>query len=360
MSHEVNPGIAYAETAYRQTTAVLREAVVAVRPDQPDADPRDVFDPPYPVRSDAPDPGYDAPTEAKVRASIGKLGPGSTEDVLPSELGFSSDEEHDVLAPGKVGGKVEAETAVLNKNQAARDPAKRVADKTAIVVTGSIIRTLGADRDEVAATERYGLSSENTEYDGAVAAAAATIEGFEPVEPPVALPFGYEVIEDSPTSKTVTCEVTDEPTGQVQLIGRVANRPVIGFGIDGVRKVNPETEKAYFKPPDVAGVLTLVDAMLDSPDVIREAGIGGDHTTPIALIESATYKPSRQVDAARVAVTAGRPVGVSTYGTRTFAEVKGNSEPAQPDIRQVPGELNRAAEQAALLGAVLVEAQQDS
>lgn len=356
---ETNLGLMYAKSAYAETMAALGEATAAVRPGEPNADPRQVFDPPYPVRNQAPDPGYDAQTEAGVRAAGAKLGIGRQEDVLPSALNLPGEEEpHLVASSGLIRTKAKAVLRTVNKALAERPRAVDQVGGPAIVVTGSLHRKLG-DGDGKTEVESLGLAlGTHTEYDGTVATAAKELSGFTPIEPPVTLPFGYRVIEDDPSaaSKTVTCEATNERTGQVQLIGHVAGQPVIGFGIDAVPKVNPETDKPYFKPPDVAGTVELVDAMLRNPDVVREAGIVGGDTAPMVFFDSATYEPSRKLDTARAAIKTGRPVGLSTYGTDTLAEIKGET-PTPPDIKQLPGELHRAAEQAAALGALLTTGQ---
>ncbi len=370
---EVNPGIAYGQVVHAETTAVLGELVAIVNPDEPNANPRDVFDPPSPVRADAPDPGYDAQTEAGVRAGAAKLGVGRVGDLLPSALNLPGEEGeyHIGVTAGLTDSKGEAVIKTVNRILAEHPRKEGQRGGPAIIITGSVHRKLGKTPGETAKTERQGLTpGESTEYDGMAATAAEKLVGtvvkanteeleqvgFEPLEPPIVLPFGYEVFEDDPAAKTVTCEANDQRTGQAQLIGHVAGQPVIGFGIDAVPKVNPNTNESYFKPPDVTGVAVLLHAMLKSPDVVREAGIAGNNKTPLVFVESATYEPSRKVDAARAGIITGRPVGVSTYGIETLAEVKG-VEPVQPDIRQIPGELNRAAEQAEELGALLLGAQ---
>src|ERR1700756_3965376 len=96
---EVSPGVAYAQAVYAETVAAISEAVDAVRPGEPHANPLDVFDPPYPVRADAPNPGYDERTEARVRVASAKLGSGRPDDLLPSALNLPGEEgEHHIVA----------------------------------------------------------------------------------------------------------------------------------------------------------------------------------------------------------------------------------------------------------------------
>jgi hypothetical protein len=248
-----------------------------------------------------------------LRATIAELGPGRETDRTLSELGLFG---ANVVIEGGQPHKVVAELGmVLDDHNASPQ---------AIILSGSS-RTI-TNPAEVASAERLGVSAA-TEYE-MVRKVVESTEGFKPLPLDTILRLSYDIDNQY--------AVGHDSAGQFIHIGTLLDADVILMRIDREHFIGstPGT------PPNSGDVMKIVH------EITRA---NGDDTSPVALVTSATYQPSREVDAARVAVQTGRTIGVPTYGTSRLASVKGEPVPAPAPINQLPGELHKLALQTELL-----------
>ena len=153
------------------------------------------------------------------------------------------------------------------------------------------------------------------------------------------LPFSYDIHNNFTTS--------NEATGQFKMLGWVGSTPVIMMRVDREDYIDTESNKPkYRNQPQTADVIAIVDAVQRQEDETEH---------PIAFVTSATYEPSRTVDAARASLKIRRPVGVATYGTARLASVKGEDVPQPAALNQLPGELHKLATNTRKLEAALAE-----
>ena len=108
-----------------------------------------------------------------------------------------------------------------------------------------------------------------------------------------------------------------------------------------------EAGKTKYRQPGTTDIIRFADGY---------AAAHGDDQSPIAVVTSATYQPSREVAAALASSGSERTIGVATYGTRLLAEVKGGDAPAPAPINQLPGEFYKLTKEVAKLQAELNKA----
>lgn len=185
---------------------------------------------------------------------------------------------------------------------------------------------------EAASAERLLGEVPATEYDVAKAM-AQQLQGFVAEE--YDLPYGYDIHNNF--------AVTNETTGQFKMVGWVGKTPVVLMRIDREYYMEGDQQK-YRNQPGTADVVQIVDA------VQRQ---DGDVLSPIGLVTSATYEPSRQIDCTRAGLAVQRPVGVAAYGTARLSAVKGEDAPVPAALNQLPGELYKVSENVQKLEAVI-------
>ncbi len=132
----------------------------------------------------------------------------------------------------------------------------------------------------------------------------------------------------------------DFTSEQVTQIGFIGDIPVVMMRVD---REYAEDGKSY-KTLGTRGILKAVDGYL------RHWDIQGD----IGFATSATYQPSREVDAASVMLEVERQyghrnIGVITYGTEELAKVKREAHATPPALGQLAGEAHKVAVQIQIL-----------
>jgi hypothetical protein len=332
-----NPEVStqFAEAMVASAEAALARAVAAVNPENPHANPLEVFPPATEVRDETAEPQFTADQEGTLRTVLGEFGVGRTGDLTMTEAGLGAG--HAVIEGGQMH-KIAAELIAVQND---------IASPKSIIVTASKHRkTIPAER--TTAARFMDISEEQvatTEYDGALQL-LAHMQGFQALPEPADASFSYDINNGH--------EVSDARTGDLKVVGHVGSSPVAVLEVKRENYVDAEGKAKYRNQPDAAQVLTLVDAALRHPQVAQELGIAtpgpdlklvGDNSTPIAHITSGTYAPSRMVDSARASLQTGRKIGVATYGTARLAAIKQEAAPAPVPARQLPGEVNRLAEQ---------------
>lgn len=307
-----------AETLITRNDAVLRAAVEIVSLDNPEANPLEVFAAPGEVRAAGVALELSAEQEKALRNNVGELGFGRESDLTAEQVGLPSG--YVALIEGGQPHKVEAQRRLTESAGTllfAGSPFRMI---TGAAERASGARILGTDAENVGATE-YDMVRQLAESQPDFAANEAGDE---------VLPFGYDIQHGY--------EVTEGPTGQFVKIGTVNGRDVVLLRIDR-ENYEEDGKPKYRLQPDSAAVMGIVS------DVLAAAG---DSETSIGFLTSATYQPSRDIDAVRAGIRYNRQFGVVTYGTARLAEVKG--EPVAPGpINQLPGELHKVALQTAKL-----------
>jgi hypothetical protein len=313
----------YAELVLRDSEVALRAAVEAVSPDNPEANPLDVFPAPGEVRNE--DAGLELNEEQgeALRAAAAQLGFERPTDAEPSSLGLSG--SHFIIEGGQPH-KIVAEAKMIMDD--------KTAEPATLIFSASPNRTISSDAEKASCVNQFGEELE-TEYDVA-RRAAELLPGFEPLEEDVVLPIGYDIDADF--------SLVSEATGQFLQIGNVGNAPVLLMRIDREDYADEAGAKKYRKQPGTDAVMRIVDAA--STEL-------GDDSTPVAFVTSATYQASRSVDAAKAALATNRVVGVSTYGTERLAAVNGTTIPEPRRFEQLPGELHKMAQEVEKLRSAL-------
>lgn len=305
----------YAEQLLRTNEQLLSNAVAIVNPEQPEANPLDVFVAPAEVRSEAQDPGYTYEQEQALRAVAAEFGFGRETDLTVSELGLNG--AH-VVIEGGLPHKIMAEIKTITND--------KTAQPASYILAGSPYRKATSEAEINSAKAQFNGQYGETELDN-VRLAASTIEGFRAQEGgDQVLPFGYTV--DS------VHDLLNKPTGQFSLVGYVGEAPVVLMRIDREDYQDEAGQNKYRYQPDTATVIGLVSQVLSTTD----------ETSPVALVTSSAYQTSRQIDATRAALSTSRPVGVASYGTKTLATVKNEQISAPVSINQLPGELYKIAQ----------------
>ncbi|MGH7241677.1 MAG: hypothetical protein ACREGB_05260 [Candidatus Saccharimonadales bacterium] len=305
----------YAELVLHDSEVALRAAVEAVNPDNPEADPLEVFPAPGEVRNE--DVGLELSEEQgkALRAAAAQLGFERPNDAEPSSLGLRG--AHFVIEGGQPH-KIVAEASMV-AGDADAVPAT-------LIFSASPHRHITSDAEKASCENQFGEVLE-TEYEVA-RRAAESLEGFVALEEDVVLPIGYDIDADF--------ALVTETTGQFTQIGNVGDVPVLLLRIDREDYIDELGAAKYRKQPGTDAVIRIIDSASSALS---------DETTPIALVTSSTYQASRSVDAARVALNADRVIGVTTYGTQRLARVNKGIVPEPKRLEQLPGELHKMAQE---------------
>lgn len=315
----------YAEQVLHDSETALHDAVAAVNPENPDANALEVFPAPGEVRAE--DPGMQLSIERgeALRAAAAQLGFERPTDAMASSLGLSG--AHFIIEGGQPH-KIVAEAGLVMDDAGA--------DPTTLIFSASPYRKITSDAEKASCINQFG-EVPATEYDVA-RRAAESLPGFQPTSEDEVLEFGYDI--------DANFQITNDATGQFVRIGYVNDAPVIMLRIDREEYTDEEGAAKYRKQPGADAVMAIVDA------VTAESG---DATAPIAFVTSATYQPSRSVDAAKIGLNSGRVIGVATYGTERLADVNGTALPAPRRLDQLPGEMYKLAQEIEKLRAALEE-----
>lgn len=303
----------YAEVALETAKRQLAIAAEIVAPDAKNKDPLVVFaEAPGEVRDQDTGLELSEQQETELRASIAELGPSREADKPLSEVGL---QQADVIFEAGQPHKMKAEFDMVLEDEAAR-PAR-------LFVLGSPFRKITAEAERASAERLLGSVPE-TERDVAEAL-VNQIPGFR--SEVYDLPFGYDIQNGFATS--------NETTGQFKMLGWVDKTPVILMSVDRENYLDPKTkESKYRNQPQTADVIKIVDMVQRQED---------ENEHPIAFVTSATYEPSRTVDATVASLSISRPVGIAAYGTKRLAEVRGVDAPEPAALNQLPGELHKLA-----------------
>ncbi|MGH9857008.1 MAG: hypothetical protein ACRD4B_04095 [Acidobacteriota bacterium] len=307
-----------AEQLLSKSKEVLQSAVAIVNPESPGADPLEVFAPATERRDDAEGLSLTDEQEQALRDDMAELGYGRLTDRKASDDRLKPG--HEAAGEGGQGRKMKTqllnalsdEDALPNAYIQCASPYRKITNQDEIDVTS---RILGVEPGQF-----------QTEYDVAELV-LRTAEGFEPLDEPEVLPFGYDIQEGNAVSQV--------RTHQFVKIGSINGVDAVLMRIDRENYVDEEGKPKYRKQPDTAAVLGIID------DVLTMAG----KESSVAFHTSSTYQASRQVDAVRAALQTGRQIGVATYGQESLAAVTGMEVPEPAHINQLPGELNKLAQQ---------------
>ncbi len=327
---EANPSN-YAQEVLGRSKEALWRAVTVVSPENPQASPFEVFSAPGEVRADDAGLMLTAEQETELRSAAAELGFGRETDRTIGELGLSG---ASVVLEGGQPHKIVAEAQLAL--------AESIAPR-AIYFSAAVDRKITGAAEQASAA-RLGVSAE-TEYKVAQNI-AEQLPGFWKPEGAnaVVLPMSYDLaLEGEATRPALTYALGAEHSGQFIRIGKVGEADVVMVRVDRSYYVDKEGNRKY-KQPGPADLLSIIDAARRQQD---------DESTPIALVTSATYQPSREVDAVAASLKTDRVMGVATYGTARLAEVKGETVPAPGPINQLPGELHKLAKEVQKLEAAL-------
>jgi len=311
-SHELSPSPRqYAEQVLRESEEVLRDAAGIAFPEHPGLSPIEAFPKPTELRSESPDiPELTDDRKAALLEKASELGFGLNENFTLSEQGFY---EANVILEGGQPHKILAEARMVIEDKSANP-------KT-IILSASPHREI-TNPAEIASAERLFGKAGKTEYEVAEDV-ARSLPGFTALEEPQILNASYDIDNQF--------AISQEPTGQFQVVGHIDSTPVILMKID---RKNLEDGK-YSNQPGTADVIKIVDGITKAD---------GDDSHPIVHVTSGTYRPSRTVAAALAGLSAERTVGIATYGNSLLNEIKGDNAPAP--VGQLPGELHVMAQNA--------------
>jgi hypothetical protein len=314
-SHEFNDNPQqYAEQLLRQNQEALAAAVAIISPETPDADPLTVLPAPGELRAE--DQGLNLTTEqeSQLRIVAAEFGFGRETDLTLGEQGIRG--AH-VIIEGGQAHKVMAEALMVLED--------KVATPSTLIFTATPYRNITNVEERISTSRLLGHSNA-TEYD-MVHDLITSLPGFEPNEE-IELPMGYDIHDEF--------TVSDQANGQFKLLGTINNAPVVLLRVDREEYAGDDGTTKYRKQPNTADIMSIVDGI---------SAMQGDELLPVAFVTSATYQPSRMLDAVAVGLRTGRPMGIATYGTARLAAVKGKGEatPAPAPINQLPGELHKMA-----------------
>ncbi len=303
----------YGEQVLEASERALARAVAAVSPENPDADPLQVFPAPNELRASDQGLNLTAQQESELRDAAAELGFGRETDLTLSDIGLR---DSYAIIEGGQPHKVVAEAQL-----ALQDPDYA---PSVLFFSGSS-RAINSPA-EMGSAERLGVTADN-EYE-MICNVVRSLPGFVPSPHEIILPLSYDINNQFATGQ--------DTSGQFVLVGAVGASDIMMMRIDRDDYSDHEGNSKYRNQPDSAAVINIIGDTLAS---------NGDIESPIVLVTSSTYQASRSVDAARVSQQTGRPVGVATYGTAHLAAVKGESTPAPGPINQLPGELHKLAQQ---------------
>lgn len=300
-----------AERMLDQAQEALQQAVAIVSPETPNADPLEIFPAPGEVRAEDAGLSLDPEQEQGLREIAARFGFGRETDLTLSEQGIRG--AHVVIEGGQAH-KVLAEAQLVLEDEAATP--------TTLIFATSPYRKITGEA-EVASTTRILGESPETEYE-MVRTLISKLPGFEPTEE-WEMPYSYDISDGF--------VVDQHSEGQFITLGMIGKMPVVLMRID--RENYEEDGKPKFRnQPGTTEVLRIVEAI---------CLLQNDPLLPLAFATSATYQPSRMVDAIAVSLKTDRPAGLVTYGTARLARVKGEATPAPAPANQLPGELHKLA-----------------
>lgn len=307
----------------------LAEAIAAVQPENSGASPLEVFPEPGERRADT---EFSLPSDQAVafREAMAKLGIGRETNLGATEAGLTSD--FVAIIEGGQAHKMVAEINLVLADRAttpseiiiAATPHRAIppheGDKAKERETTA--KVLGVGFDEVGESE-YHVASQ----------IAQSIPGFRPGPPQNVLKAGY----------TLEGEITDEQFGHFTRLGQIGDINITLMRID-----REYSDDGKYRTLGSKGLMKVVSHFLTRQGF--DSGIG--------FVTSATYQPSREVDAASTMLEveregASRNIAVLTYGTHELAAAKKEQYPAQPSLGQLAGEAHKATRQVMLLRELL-------
>lgn len=309
---------AAAEQMLQHNKELLHFAVSVINPNNPNADPLSVLPAAGEVRAE--DAGLDLSDSqvTKLRSIAAELGYGRETDLTLTEQGLYG--AH-VIIEGGMAHKVMAEALMVLEDA--------TATPTSLIFSASPHRNIEIPA-EIVSTERILGETKATEYD-MVRDLIEMLPGFE-ADIEIPLDASYDVLDNFAVGRS--------SSNQFVVMGTIGKTPVVLMRVDKVRI--PGT--IQYKQPGAADIMRIVS------DVSTQQG---DKVWPVAMATSATYQPSRSVDAAIVGLETGRRVGLATYGTDRLAKVKGEVAPEPAPANQLPGELHKMALETEKLDLVL-------
>ncbi len=276
----------------------MADAVELVAGDRT-ANPFEVFPEPGEVRAEGQGLNLTQEQEAQLREVAGRFGIGGESDVVNAARA-------QILEGGKPW-KLEAEARIAGQAQT-------------VLFAGSPYRKLGQDETEYLG-QKFGEVAGETEYD-MVRQIATAQEGFQPLEEPEVLSFGYDIHNNH--------ALVTEPTGQLIKIGTIDNRDVMVLRVDRENYTDDEGKQKYRNQPDGAALLRFVSDVLSA---------SGDEDSSVGINSSTTYA-SRAVDTVRAGLRSGRMFEIGMYGRQTLADVRDLPVAEPTAINQIPGELH--------------------
>src|SRR3989344_1967964 len=313
-----------AETLERQAHA-LAGAVVAVDPENSATSPLEIFPEPGERRADT---EFSLPPEQEkaFREAMAKMGIGRETNLTANEAGLRNN--YIAIIEGGQAHKMFAELNVVLSDETIKPNAIIIAATPERAIPEpetdnskekeTTARVLGIETDHVMPTE-YDVAQQLFYKVPGVQAQRVNV-----------LNFGYDLEGNF---------LPNEATGQFKRIGTVNYLiPVLLLRVDRLYS-DPSNPKQY-KTLGVRNLIKVVAGMLDHDS--QDADIG--------FVTSATYQPSREIDAAASMLEIEREgvprnVGVVTYGTQELAKVKKENQPAPPALGQLAGEAHKAAKQ---------------
>jgi|GEM_PF-912657 hypothetical protein len=347
IKHEGFPSFAEqkaTETLEKQAYA-LAEAIAAVAPESSAANPLEIFPQPGERRADT---EFSLPPHQgnAFREAMAKLGIGRETNLSATEVGLK--DGYVAVIEGGQAHKILAELNIVLADKTTRPSSIIIAatperaipepevDKAKEKETTA--KVLGVEIDQVAATE----------YDVAQQIIYKKLPGLQPQSVSV-LDFGYDM--DGRV-------YTGEATGQFKRMGSINHAiPVYLLRVDR-EYTDPSNPKQY----KTLGVRNLIKVVAG---VLRHNGENADENADIGFVTSATYQPSREIDAASAMIEIerlgeSRNVGVITYGTQELAKVKKEQVPQPPALGQLAGEAHKAAVEVSILRDLLAQKQQEA
>lgn len=307
----------------------MAEALAAVEPENSGVSPLEVFPEPGQRRADT---EFDLPAqqESSFRQAMAKLGIGRETNLGATEVGLRPD--FVAIIEGGQAHKMVAEINLILADQSTRP--------SEIIVAATPHRTIppheedkAKEREVTAKVLSIGRDEVGENEYQVAEQIARSIPGFIAGPPQNTLKAGY----------TLEGEITDEQTGHFTRLGQVGDINVTLMRID--RKYS---EGGQYKTLGSKGLMKVVSHFL------TRQGFDND----IGFVTSATYQPSREVDAASTMLEVeregtSRNIGVLTYGTHELAAAKKEQYPAQPSLGQLAGEAHKATRQIMLLRELL-------
>lgn len=309
----------YAETLLNQSKDALQRAVRVVSPENPDANPLEVFPAPNTLRAEDPGLVLTPEQETELRFAAAELGFGRATDRRLSEQNIRG--AH-VIIEGGQPHKMLAEAQLV-----VEDPD---AMPSSIIFSASQKRSITNEAEKQSAEKLLGRVGD-TEYQVAKDV-IASLPGFVATNPVIQIGFAYDISNGFKVNGEV---INKEQYGQFLQVGFVGNVPIILMRIDR-EDYTDNGEPKYRNQPGSADIIKIIDAITN----VQFMG-----SLPLAFVTSSTYEASRSVDVVRAGLETGRTVAIASYGTERLARVKGESAPAPAPINQLPGELHKLAQQ---------------